>query len=244
MLRTVVDRGRLLRRTAAVIGAIGLIALGAARASADGPQPVLALGPVSPVVGVKPGSSFGVPVVFANKGTTALDKVFLTYSASPGLAHQELPSNCTRSDVSEEDGIPSHSGAVCEFDQTVKPGAVYTPEKTLSLNVLDRALYESVWVSVATDRLEDPDRPEHPVPGTGPAVKLTELPSTTPVGDSDPEHPDRDSTEVPVTAVNTADLEVTGARLAGRVATRSRWNRRSPTRGRPGWTCTPEYLRS
>ncbi|MFI0961224.1 hypothetical protein ACH4S8_07405 [Streptomyces sp. NPDC021080] len=173
---------------------------------------------MSPVVGVKPGSSFKVPVTFANKGTTALDKVYLTYTASYGLADQKLPSNCTRSDVSEEDGVQAYSVAVCEFDQTVKPGAVYAPEKTLSLNVLGNALYESVWVSVATSPEDpDPDRPEHPVPGTGPTVKLVELPPTTPVGDSNPEHPDWDGSTVPVTAVNTADLKVTGAQLAGRV---------------------------
>ncbi|MFF8531502.1 hypothetical protein ACF07B_05825 [Streptomyces sp. NPDC015532] len=242
MPRTAADRCRPLPRTAAAIGVIGLIALGAAPASADGPQPVLALAPVSPVLGVKPGSSFEVPVAFANKGTTTLEKVYITYVASYGLAHRELPSNCTRSDLPEDDDMPAYSSAVCEFDQTLKPGAVYAPEKVLSLNVLDHALYDSVWVSVATGPgEEDPDRPEHPVPGTGPVVKLIELPSTTPVGDSDPEHPDRDGAKVSVTAANTADLKVTGARSAGRVGDTVTVQAKITNTG-PAWLAPSDHL--
>lgn len=81
---------------------------------------------------------------------------------------------------------------VCEFDQTVKAGSVYAPEKTLKLNVLDHALYEALHVTVATHDSGGEDGTEETVRGTGPAVKLTELPSTTPVRDGNVDHPDWD----------------------------------------------------
>ncbi|WP_328557795.1 hypothetical protein [Streptomyces sp. NBC_00358] len=233
MLRTVLDR-RPLRTTAAVIGAVGLMALAAAPASADGPRPGLVLGPQPPVDGVKPGSSFEVPGTFANKGTTVLDKVYLAYSVTRGLAHQELPSNCVRYEVVAFDEAPSSSDAVCEFDQTVKAGAVYAPEKALSVNVLGHALYDTLRVSVASYDPAPSDGVKETEPGTGPAVKLTELPSTTPVGGGDPAHPDWDGATVPVTAVNTADFQVTGARLTGRVRNTVTLNAKFTNAG-PAW---------
>jgi hypothetical protein len=233
MLRTAFDR-RPLRKTAALIGATGLIALGAAPASADGAQPGLALGPHPAVVGVKPGSSFEVPGTFANKGTKALDKVFLSYSVTRGLAHQELPSNCVRYEIVAFDEAPSYSDAVCEFDQTVKAGGVYAPEKALSLNVLDHALYDSLRVSVTGYDSAPSDGVKETVRGTGPAVRLTELPSATPVGDGDPAHPDWDAATVPVTAANTADFQVTGARLTGRVGDTATLEAKFTNAG-PGW---------
>ncbi|MER5401006.1 hypothetical protein [Streptomyces sp. NPDC002599] len=233
MLRTAVGRGRPLRRTAAVIGAVALtaVALAAAPASADRLPPGLVLAPLTPVAGVKPGSSFEVPATFANKGSKDLDKVWLSYNFSRGLAHQELPSNCERPSgespgapavPADEDGLPGRHYVACVFDQTVKAGAVYAPERTLSLDVLGHALYEHADVMVSN---YDPGAmTEGPsvdyVPGTGPAVKLIELPSTTPVGDGDRAsgegYYEYDSVGAPVTVVNTADFQV-AARLTDRV---------------------------
>ncbi|MGW1532582.1 hypothetical protein [Streptomyces aureus] len=228
MLRTVADRVRPLRGTSVVVGAVALtaLALAAAPASADNTGPGLVSGLLKPVTGVKPGGSFELPGTFANKGTETLDKVWLTYNFSRGLTHQELPSNCEhpRGETPgapavpvDEEGLPGTYGVTCEFDQTVKPGAVYAPETALSLEVLGHALYEHVGVMISDyDPRFSESGPVDEVPGTGTAVKLVELPATTPLGDIGPaKNPDYDHVGVAVTAVNTADFQV-AAQLTGR----------------------------
>ncbi len=172
--------------------------------------------------GVKIGSSVELPGTFANKGATPLDKVYLSYGVGAGLAIPELPSNCDR--VGRD--IESNAGlVVCAYDQAVKAGGIYAPEKTLSVKVLDHALNDSVSVTVSTydpRKSMDPSEggPIHSFPGRGPAVNLVELPSTTPVGDGD--HPSRsgedqwDSSSLGVNVVNTADFQVS-AQQTGRV---------------------------
>ncbi|SEC98183.1 hypothetical protein SAMN05216483_2821 [Streptomyces sp. 2131.1] len=216
MLGTVADHSRPLRRAAAAVGAVALIAVAAAPASADnGRVPGdLVLGPLTSVAGAKIGSVVEVPALFANKGDKALEKIFLTYGFSQGLAFggtlSDLPSNCALrgSDIESDAGL-----VLCELEQTVKAGGIYAPPETLPLKVLGEALNENVSVMVSTyDPVQEGS--EKAWPGTGPAMQLTELPPTTPVGDGD--HPSRtpsgdqewDSTDMSVDAVNTADLQM------------------------------------
>ncbi|MEU5823182.1 hypothetical protein [Streptomyces sp. NPDC047803] len=213
MLGTVADHSRPLRRAAAAVGAVALVAMAAAPASADnGRVPGgLVLAPLPSAAGVKTGSVVEVPVLFANKGDKAHEKIFLTYHFSPGLASREvLPSNCTL----RSNDIESNANIVlCQFDQTVKAGGVYAAEKSLVLKVLDHALNDGVSVMLSN---YDPVQEgwEKAWPGTGPAMRLTELPSDTPVGDGD--DPSRspsgdsewDSTSMEVDAVNTADFQM------------------------------------
>ncbi|MFF1814203.1 hypothetical protein ACFVXW_34755 [Streptomyces sp. NPDC058251] len=206
-----------LRKSVGAIGAVVLIALGAGPALADDAAPGLTLGRIAPIDGVKPGSSFEVPVTFTNTGTEAVDKIWLSYSVTRGLGHTELPSNCVRYEVASFDEAPSSSDAVCEFDQTVKPGVVYSPEKPLSLKALDHALYDDLRVVVSTYENGPGDGASQPVRGTGPAVKLVERPDAAPAGAGSSAHPDWDAAEVAVTAANTADFQVTAGRLKGRV---------------------------
>ncbi|GAA3806680.1 hypothetical protein GCM10022403_045970 [Streptomyces coacervatus] len=209
---------RPLRQAAGALGAVALIALGSAPAVADDDSgAVLTLGTIAPVNGVKPGSTFKVPAAFTNSGSASVDKVYLSYSVTRGLGHTELPSNCLRYEVVSFDEEPSKSEAVCEFDQTVKPGIVYAPEKALTLNVLDHALYDRLRVTVATDDSSPEDGSSAPVRGTAPAVKLVEQPDATPAHPGYSPHPDWDGADVKVTARNTADFQVTGADLKGKV---------------------------
>lgn len=207
---------RPLRQTAGAIGAVALIALGAAPAVADDGSAAVRLGKVAPIDGVKPGSSIDVPVTFTNTGTAAADKVWLTYTVTRGLSHTELPSNCLRYEVPAYDEAPSKSQAVCEFDQTIKPGTVYAPEKALTLKVLDHALYDRLRVVVETTEPGLDDNASGPVRGTAPAVKLVERPDATPAAPSG-DHSEWDDANVKVTADNTADFKVTGDRLKGAV---------------------------
>ncbi|MFF4354071.1 hypothetical protein [Streptomyces sp. NPDC001530] len=206
-----------LRKTAGAIGAVALIALGASPAVADGSGPGLVLGQIAPIDGVKPGSSFEVPATFTNTGAESVDKIWLSYSVTRGLSHTELPSNCLRYELSSVDEAPSYSDAVCEFDQPVKPGVVYAPEKALTLNALDHALYDRLRVVVSTSVIVPGDGGPEPVRGTGPAVKLVERPDATPADPNNSTHPDWDAVTAKVTATNTADFQVTGAQLKGRV---------------------------
>ncbi|MFJ3088100.1 hypothetical protein [Streptomyces sp. NPDC086838] len=214
MLGTVADHSRPLRRAAAAVGAVALIAMAAAPASADTGGRVpgdLVLGPMTSVAGVKTGSVVEVPGLFANKGDKALEKIFLSYQFSEGLAYggalSDLPSNCTLlgSDIEDNAIIVQ-----CELEQTFKAGGIYAPEK-LPLKVLDEGLNESVSVMVSTYD-PSPEGLDKAWPGTGPAMRLPELPPTTPVGDGhEPSRRDDlqwDGAGMRVDVVNTADLRM------------------------------------
>ncbi|MFH0518404.1 hypothetical protein ACHBTE_14640 [Streptomyces sp. M41] len=208
---------RVFRQTAGAVGAIALVSLGATPAVADDPAYGLVLSEFGPYEGVKPGSSLDVPGSFTNTGTEALDKVWLTYTVSHGLGQGELPSNCTAWKIWGFDEIPVSTQAVCAFDQTVKPGVVYAPDGGLPVKVLNSALYESLMVAVTdVDNPPSDEATSGPVKGTGPALKLVERPDATPAapGSADEKSNAR---RVPVQAANTADFQVTGDRLKGRV---------------------------
>ena len=207
---------RTLRRAVGTIGAGALITLSTAPcAVADDSGTGLVLGTIAPISGVQPGSTFEAPVTFGNKGTQALEKVWLRYTVTHGLDFADMPSNCVRWDINSYDELPARSQMTCEFDQAVEPGVVYAPEK-LTLKALDRALYDDLDVAVG-DYDFGPDEGAHgPVRGTAPAAKLVERPGSVLTGSSSG-NPDYAEARVRVNATNTADFQVSGARLKGRV---------------------------
>jgi len=226
---------RPLRQAAGALGAVALIALGAAPAvAADDTGAEVTLGKIAPISGVKPGSSFEVPATFTNTGTAAADKVWMSYSVTRGLSHTELPSNCLRYEVASFDEQPSKSVAVCEFDQSVQPGTVYAPEKALTLKALDRALYDRLRVTVSTTAEGPEDGWSEPVRGTGPAVRLVAQPDAKPAAPRSDYHPDWDAADVKVTADNTADFQVEGAELKGAVGDTVTLSVKFTNAG-PGW---------
>ncbi|AKN74404.1 hypothetical protein QR97_35910 [Streptomyces sp. PBH53] len=208
---------RALRQTAGALGALALLALGAAPASADDPATGLVLGALAPVDGVKPGAEIQVPATFTNTGGAALGKVWMSYSVTRGLSHTAIPSNCLRYEVTSFDEAPSSSDLVCAFDQQIEPGVVYAPERPATLKALDHALHDELRVSVAAYDPAPTDGAADPVRGTGPAVKLVERPDEKPAAPGSARHDGWDAADVPVTTDNTADFQVTGARLRGRV---------------------------
>ncbi|GGX24617.1 hypothetical protein [Streptomyces chartreusis] len=198
-------------RTAVVaLGAAGLIALAAAPAAfADETAPELVVGGIEPIDGVRPGTTFELPVTVANKGTGAAEKVWVTYGVTRGLDFAEVPSNCRAQQVRSYDEMPERWTVACGFDQAVKPGVVYTPERPLRVKALDRAFNDELLLRVEEN---DPGADENgypPVAGTAPAVKLVEAPAG--------EEGSARVVILPVTSVNTADYQVTGAALKGRV---------------------------
>ena len=201
---------RAFRAAAATLGAAGLIALAAAPAAyADDPAPELVVGGIDPIGGVKPGSTFDLPVTVASKGTAVAQKVWITYSVTRGLGFAEVPSNCWTQQVRPYDEMPERWTVACGFDQAVEPGVVYTPETPLRVNALDRALHDELRLRVGADEPGVDDNGTPPVAGTAPAVKLVETRDGS-VGSAQ-------VVDVPVTSVNTADYQVTGAALKGSV---------------------------
>ncbi|MFF4046574.1 hypothetical protein ACFYZ5_07940 [Streptomyces chartreusis] len=198
------------RAAVAALGAAGLITLAAAPAAfADETAPELVVGGIEPIDGVQPGSTFELPVTVANKGTEAAEKVWVTYAVTRGLDFAEVPSNCRTQQVRSYDEMPERWTVACGFDQAVEPGVVYTPERPLRVKALDRAFNDELLLRVDEN---DPGPDENgfpPVAGTAPAVKLVEAPAG---GEGSAR-----VVILPVTSVNTADYQVTGAALRGRV---------------------------
>ncbi|WP_171480938.1 hypothetical protein [Streptomyces griseoviridis] len=229
---------RTLRQTAGAVGVVALMALGAAPAVAadDDSAPGLVLGKLGPFEGVRPGSTFEVPATFTNAGSAALDKVYLSYEVTRGLSHTEVPSNCLRYEIPSYDESPTHSEVVCEFDQTIKPGTVYAPERTWTLKAEKHALWDQLQVSVATEPAGPGDSGAEPVRGTDPALKLVEKPDATPATSGG--HGDFDVADLAVKADNTADFQVSGAQVKGAVGDVVDLKVKFTNAG-PGWVLRP-----
>ncbi|NUS75316.1 MAG: hypothetical protein HOV70_03835, partial [Streptomyces sp.] len=206
------SRNRRVRRAGvAAFGAATLIALAAAPAAfGDEPEPELVVGGLTAVDDVKPGDGFDVPVTVANKSVgTAPEKVWITYDITRGLEFEEVPSNCLIQHVRPYDEMPERWTASCEFDQALESGVVYTPETAMGVKVLGRALNEQLRVRVADGGPAYEDNGTDPVAGPAPAVKLVEAQNGA--------EGSAQVVTVPVTAVNTADYQVTGDALRGGV---------------------------
>ena len=238
---------RPLRRAAGAMGAVALLALGAAPVAADGPEPEpgLVLEEIAPVDGVKPGNTFTVPARFTYTGTEALDKVWVKYTVSHGLSLGEVPSNCRSYKTWGYDEIPSGALALCVFDRTVEPGVVYAVEGGLRIDAMDRALYERLQVIVTDfDNVPGDEATSGPVQGTGPALELVEQPDAPQTEPGTPVSEDAKAKRAPVTVDNTADFQATGAALKGRVGDTVEFKAGSPTPDPPGWTRTRRASRT
>ncbi|WP_328865622.1 hypothetical protein [Streptomyces sp. NBC_00304] len=231
-------RRRALLQTAGAVGAVALMALGAAPAgAADSDAAGLALGRIGPIDGVKPGSELGLPGSFTNMGTAALDKVWMAWSVTLGLGFSQTPSNCSTQNLGGADETPQSFVMVCEFDRTVDPGVVYAPEG-LKLKVQDSALNDELAVRVSDSRIETGTGDEGPPDqGTGPAVKLVERPDETPAAPGSTEPAWRKTN---VTAKSTADFQVTGAQLKGKVGDTVPLTVKFTNAG-PGWVAGEPY---
>lgn len=228
-------RRRALRQTAGAVGAVALMVLGAAPAGAADPDTGLVLGKIAPIDGVKPGSELNLPGSFTNAGTAALDKVWMAWSVTTGLSYSfPTPSNCSTENLGGADEAPQSYLLVCEFDQAVSPGVVYAPEG-LKLKVEDSALNDELSVRVSRSRIQSEEG--WPTQGTGPAVKLVERPDETPAapGSTGPAW-----AKTNVTAKSTADFQVTGAHLKGKVGDTVPLTVKFTNAG-PGWVAGEPY---
>ncbi|MFB0620379.1 hypothetical protein [Streptomyces sp. AGS-58] len=171
--------------------------------------PELVVGGISPVSGLRPGDGFDVAATVTNKGTVTAEKVWVAYSVTRGLDFAQVPSNCQLQHVRPYDEMPERWTAVCAFDQAVKAGAAYTTDRPLRVTALDRALNEELRLRVESTDPGADDNGSDPVAGTAPPVRLVEAEA----GGTGSAR----IVDVPVTTVNTADYQVTGAALKGSV---------------------------
>ncbi|MGW0147288.1 hypothetical protein ACWDVU_16955 [Streptomyces sp. NPDC003333] len=199
------------RAVAGALGAAGLIVLAAAPAAfGEEAEPDLVLGGVEPVHGLRPGDTFDLPVTVANKGTVTAEKAWVSYSVTRGLDFVDVPSNCRVQHVRSYDEMPEYWTATCAYDQPVEPGAVLTPEKPLRVKALDRAYNDRLRLRIGYGSAPSDDENGEPSEqGTAPAVGLVEGPAG---GAGSAQY-----VRVPVTTVNTADQQVTGTALSGKV---------------------------
>lgn len=205
---------RLARAAVGALAAVALTGLGSVPAVAADEEPDLGIGALAPVSGIQPGSGFDVPFSVLNKGTEEVGKVWISYSVTSGLASADSYSNCMYSTAFSHDENPDAYVALCEVDQPLKPGVVYVPEQPIGLKALDNALYDDVYMTV---RAMDPGPSDggstDPRPGTGAPMKLVEK---APATDADLANHGKMYASTTVTADNTADFSLTGARLKGK----------------------------
>lgn len=227
-------RNRRTSRTAvAALSAAGLVALCAAAptAFADEAAPELVMGDIAPIEGVKPGTTFEPPLIVANKGAKAVDKIWVSYSVTRGLDYAEIPSNCEAHQVPSYDEMTEKSNMVCAFDEPLEPGVVYEPEKPLAIKALDRALNDDLRMTIRDYYPDLDEAATTPVAGTAPAVGLVERAAG---GEAT-----KDIAEVSVTTVNKADYQVTGAALKGAVGDTVTLKTKFKNAG-PAWVLTKE----
>ncbi|MER7485537.1 hypothetical protein ABTY20_06390 [Streptomyces sp. NPDC126497] len=186
---------------------MALAAAPAAHGEEDAPD--LVVGGIAPVSGLRPGDGIDVTATVANKGTVTAGKVWVAYSVTRGLDFAQVPSNCQVQHVRPYDEMPERWTAVCAFDQAVEPGAVYTTDRPLRVTALDRALNDEMRLRVESADPGADENGDDPVAGTASPVKLVAAEAGS--GRS------ARIVDVPVTTVNTADYQVTGAALKGSV---------------------------
>ncbi|MFF3326190.1 peptidase [Streptomyces sp. NPDC002889] len=205
---------RVLRRTVGAVSVFALLGLGGTPALAEEAGPDLAVGRMTAPTGVKPGTSFDVPVTFTNKGTGAADGVWVSFAMSQGLGGARKYSNCLYYDVPSFDEQPEWSGVHCRFDQAVEPGKVYALAEPLTVDALNNALDESVGVTVSVENPFNPDWEGPHVPGNGPELNLTEQQDAALADQAnDPDH----ATSMRVDVANTADFGVEAPQVRARV---------------------------
>ncbi|MGY1578065.1 hypothetical protein [Streptomyces sp. MN13] len=177
-----------------------------------GNGPDLGLSQAERQSGLRPGTGTEVRATLSNSGNRAVDRTLLSLNASYGLRFAERNSNC------EYREHPTGTSALCVLDEAVAPGQEYA--LVTGLGVRRQALYERFDHSVqpySEEALEEARGNETWTPGTGSELDLRPLNGTRAAASE----PDLDPTDnyrtVMLDAGNTADIKLTGSRVAGAV---------------------------
>ncbi|MBV7244175.1 LAETG motif-containing sortase-dependent surface protein [Streptomyces sp. MW-W600-10] len=213
-MRITPSRRRTLRGSTAAVAATALVALGAAPALADEPEPDLGVGTIAPIKGVQPNTSFSSPLTFLNKGTTEVPAVWVTYELSPGLEADETYKNCTYYTIGSMDEMPASNVASCRVEQPLKPGVLYGTARPVSVKALDSAFRDDLRATIGVEEPHPGDAGStDPVRGTGDPLTLVEK---GPATDADRKNHPGSVAEADVTAANTADFALTGDEQKGK----------------------------
>ncbi|MEV7427513.1 hypothetical protein [Streptomyces sp. NPDC091212] len=198
---------------AGAIGGLLLMSAAAPAVAADRAEPgaELVFGRTAPVDGLRPGGTHEQSFTVRNRGTAPATDVVLFLDGTKGLSFTEKYSNCVYEETPAQDEGAAQVNAVCDIAETLEPGVTYVPEAPVGVHVLDHALYEHLSFSVLEAGSVFPGDPQHGG-GADPVLRLVERrpqpadPGTPYVGER---------LDVAMTAENTADFALTGAKVRG-----------------------------
>lgn len=183
----------------AAVGATGRIGLRATAMTPDGvlraesgtdvrigSGPDLVVNRRDAVDGVAPGGVVPVPVSAVNNGDQPANGVRVTYFATRGMALAGFAPQCASTPTGGGEGeVALGTQVVCDYDEVVPPGGSFTVPSPVTATVAPYGLYERIDVDVRSR------------------------------GGVEDLRPDDNNADLPVTAANTADFAVDGARLTG-----------------------------
>ncbi|MFI5636016.1 peptidase [Streptomyces goshikiensis] len=120
---------------------------------------------------MNPGDTQGLPIVFANAGTEAVDGVALRIDTTHGMDLVEKYDNCSVDKASEW-----MTGTVCVLDGEFEPGAVYEVSGALTLKAAAHAFHDGIVYSVNAAGKEPAARQQlgKNTTGTGKKLAVTE----------------------------------------------------------------------
>ncbi|GHH20062.1 hypothetical protein [Streptomyces lanatus] len=161
--------------------------------------------------GLEAGDTYAAPVGLRNKGAMDSEGAVLRFHGSRGLSFPDSYGNCAYDEVTTGPLLDQGTEAICTFSDTIKAGTAYALTGPLKVKTADFALYDifnygfsAVSPTEAKSLLESGNYR----PGTGPDLKLKEVPGANPA----------DYTryaELDLPATNKYDLELAGASLKG-----------------------------
>ncbi len=161
--------------------------------------------------GFKAGDVYEAPLAFRNFGSMSADGVLLRFSGSRGMSFPETYSNCTYKEENKDDLIRFRKVVECAFEGEFEPGAAYGVQTPVKVGTEDFALYDNFgyWFSALGAKKAEA-RVSGGAKGTGPELKLQEIESG-PVSQYG-----KYAAEIDIPSTNKYDLDLTGARVAGK----------------------------
>ncbi|WP_171112554.1 MULTISPECIES: hypothetical protein [unclassified Streptomyces] len=161
--------------------------------------------------GLKAGDTYAAPVGLHNKGAMDSEGAVLRFHGSRGLSFPDSYGNCTYTEVTTGPLLHQGTDAICTFPDTIKAGTAYALTEPLNVKTADFALYDVFTYSfsaVSPAEAKSLREAKDYRPGSGPDLKLKEVPGADPADYSR-------YAELDLPATNTYDLELTGASLKG-----------------------------
>ncbi|MBG0853305.1 hypothetical protein I2W78_15985 [Streptomyces spinoverrucosus] len=161
--------------------------------------------------GLKAGDTYAAPVGLRNKGAMDSEGAVLRFHGSRGLSFPDSYGNCAYAEVTTGPLLEQGTEAICTFPDTIEAGTAYALTEPLKVKTADFALYDVFnygFTAVTPAEAKSLREAKDYRPGSGPDLKLKEVPGADPADYSR-------YAELDLPTTNTHDLELTGASLKG-----------------------------